>query len=160
MFVHNSTLSRFWVRYSVHDQCFSLYILPNIQFHINCNSLSLMERRVRIDLHYPPPLFFLHSLFVRVFSSHSRILYSFADVTYARHSWPLSSVGFLTCHTNALYWSSPRTLLPSLWQWSCHYFLTTLVFHDRGSNPDLPHAKALPLHHLGRRFCCCFIFLM
>ena len=96
MFVHNSTLSRFWVRYSVHDQCFSLYFLPNIQFHINCNSLSLMRRRVRIGLQYP---FFLLSLFVRVFSSHSRILYSFADVTYARNSWPLSSVGFLTCHT-------------------------------------------------------------
>ena len=49
-------------------------------------------------------------LFVRAwFSSHSRIFHSYGDVTiaderlqistYARHSWPLSSEGSLTCHT-------------------------------------------------------------
>ena len=43
------------------------------------------------------------------FSSHSRIFHSYGDVTitceglqilsYARHSWPLSSEGSLACHT-------------------------------------------------------------
>ena len=47
-------------------------------------------------------------LFVWGFPSHSRIFQSFVDVplageelqilTYARHSWPLSKEGSLTCH--------------------------------------------------------------
>ena len=52
-------------------------------------------------------LFSLHiCLFVWSFSSHSRIFQIFGDITiaeglqiftYARHLWPLSSEGFLTC---------------------------------------------------------------
>ena len=48
-------------------------------------------------------------LFVWGLSSHSRIFHSYGDVTitgeglqiltYARHSWPLSSEGSLACHT-------------------------------------------------------------
>ena len=63
-------------------------------------------------------------LFVWSLSSHSRIFHSYEDVTfagkglqiltYARHSWPLSSEGSLRCHTycdtgTPLQWSSPRT---------------------------------------------------
>ena len=46
--------------------------------------------------------------FVWVFSSHSRIFHSYGDgistgeglqiLTFARHSWPLSSEGSLACH--------------------------------------------------------------
>ena len=48
-------------------------------------------------------------LFVWDFLSHSRIFHSFGDITitaeglqilsYAWHSWPVSSEGSLTCHT-------------------------------------------------------------
>ena len=66
----------------------------------------------------------MFSLFIWGFSSHSRIFHSYGDVTitseglqlltYAQHSWPLSSEGSLACHTTVtpgicLYWSSPRT---------------------------------------------------
>ena len=79
-------------------------------------------------------------LFVWGFSSHSRIFHSFEDVTiageglqiltYARHSWPLSSEGSWACntycHTGHLFimviskdsWHSH--LMPSVLQWSCH----------------------------------------
>ena len=54
-------------------------------------------------------------------------------LTYARHSWPLSSEGSLTCHTHCDTgllvisedpWHSH--LLPSVWQWSCHYLFLRL----------------------------------
>ena len=54
-------------------------------------------------------LLFSFCLFVCRLSSHSRIFHSYGDVTitgeglqiltYARHSWPLSSEGSLACHT-------------------------------------------------------------
>ena len=59
-------------------------------------------------------------------------------LTYARHSWPLSNEGSLICHTHCDTglpfimvisedpWHSH--LLPSVWQWSCHY----LFFYDLG----------------------------
>ena len=52
-------------------------------------------------------------------------------LTYARHSWLLSSEGSLACHTHCDTglpfimvisedpWHSH--LLPNVWQWSCHY---------------------------------------
>ena len=55
---------------------------------------------------------------------------------YARHSWPLSSEGSLTCHTyydtglpfimviSEDPWHSH--LMPSVWQWSCHYLVLRL----------------------------------
>ena len=73
--------------------------------------------------------------------SRSRIFHSYGDVTIAReglqiltnarHSWPLSSEGSLTCHTYCdtglpfvMFISEDPwhlNLLPSVWQWSCHY---------------------------------------
>ena len=57
--------------------------------------------------------------------SHSRIFHSYGDVTiagerlqiltYARHAWPLSSEGSLTCHGPTLYSGhirGPVTLTP------------------------------------------------
>ena len=102
---------------------------------------------------------------------HSRIFHSYGDViiageglqilTYARHSWPLSSEGSLTCHTycdtglpfimviSEDPWHSH--LLPSVWQWSCHY-----LFYDLGlsrprneSRSPTHEANALPLRHRG-----------
>ena len=74
-------------------------------------------------------------------SSHSKIFHSYGDVTiageglqiltYARHLGPLSSEGSLTFHTHCDTglpfimvisedpWHS--YLMPSVWQWSCHY---------------------------------------
>ena len=57
-------------------------------------------------------------------------------LTNARHSWQLSSEGSLTCHTycdtglpfvmviSEDPWHS--NLLPSVWQWSCHYLFLRL----------------------------------
>ena len=82
-------------------------------------------------------------LFIWSLSSHSKIFHSCGDVTiageglqiltYARHSWPLSSdrISSLMCHTycdtGLLFimvisedpWHSH--LLPNVWQLSCHY---------------------------------------
>ena len=61
------------------------------------------ERGGKIDPHSP-------FLFSWGFSSHSRIFHSYGDVTiadeglknltFARHSWLLSSEGSLVCHTD------------------------------------------------------------
>ena len=85
-------------------------------------------------------------MFVCGLSSHSRIFHSYGDVTitgeglqiltYARHLWPLSSEGSLACHTycdtghpfimviSEDLWHSH--LLPSVYQWSCHYLFLRL----------------------------------
>ena len=79
-------------------------------------------------------------LFVLGLSSHSRIFHSYGDLTitveglqiltYARHSWPLSSEDSLTCHTYCdtghpfimFISENPwHSLLLSVWQQSCHY---------------------------------------
>ena len=80
-------------------------------------------------------------LLVWGFSFHSRIVHSYVDITitsdglqiltYARHLRPMSSEGSLACHTHCdkghpFIWSYPRTrdtctLMPRVWQWSCHY---------------------------------------
>ena len=84
-------------------------------------------------------------------SSHSRIFHSYGDVTiageglqiltYARHSWPLSSEGSLMCHTHCdtglpfimVISEDPwhLHLLPSIWQWSCHYLFLRLRSRPR-----------------------------
>ena len=102
-------------------------------------------------------------LFVWSLLSHLRIFYSYGDVTiageglqiltyarhswqlsseqiltymYAWHSWPLSREGSLTCHNycdtclpfimviSKDLWHSH--LLQSIWQWSCHYLFLRL----------------------------------
>ena len=96
-------------------------------------------------------------LFVWVFSSHSRVFYSFGDVTiaceglqvltFARLSWPLSSEGSLACHTYCdrghRFRASVRTrdthLLPSVRQWSCHYLFLQFKCVAAGiQTPNLP----------------------
>ena len=105
----------------------------------------------------------VHALWQRtvVFTSHLRIFHLYGDVntsgeelhilTHARHSWPLSSEGSFACHTycdtglrfimviSEDPWHSH--LLPSLWQWSCHYLFLWQVCRYRGLNPDLLHAR-------------------
>ena len=110
-------------------------------------------------------------LFVCGFSSHSRILYSYGDVTIAgeglnmtnaRHSGPLSSECSLACHT---YWNTghpftmviaevpwswrwPPHLLPSVWQWSCHYLFLRLTSVEAGiRTPNLLLARRTHLIH-------------
>ena len=80
------------------------------------------------------------------FLFHSNIIHSYWDVTitgeelqiltYARHSWPLSSEGSIACHTycdtglpfimviSEDLWHSH--LSPSVWQWNCHYLFLRL----------------------------------
>ena len=66
-----------------------------------------------------------------------------------RHSWPLSSEGSLLCHTycdmghpfvmiiSEEQWHSH--LLPSVWQWSCHYLFLQLRSVAAGIlTPNLP----------------------
>ena len=90
------------------------------------------------------------------------IFHSFGDVTseelqiltYARYVWPLSSEGFLACHTfcdtghqfimviSDNPWHSH--LLPSVWQWSCHYLFKWLRSVTNGiRKPNLPLAGQL-----------------
>ena len=89
---------------------------------------------------------FGYCLFVWSLSSHSKIFHSYGKVTiageglqiltYARNLWPLSSKDYLTRHTYCdtglpftMYifedpWHSQ--MLPSVWQWSCHYLFLRL----------------------------------
>ena len=101
-------------------------------------------------------------------SLHLRIFHSYGDVTitgkglliltFARHSWPLRSEGSLTCHTycdtgqpfimiiSEDPWHSH--LLPSVWQWRCHYLsLTTWASPDQESNSDLLYARQTLYHN-------------
>ena len=95
------------------------------------------------------------------FSSHSRIFHSYGNVTftgeglqiltYARHSWSLSSEGSLACHT---YFDTGHPfmmvisedpwhlhVLPSVLHWSCHYlFLRLRSGAARIRTPNLPTA--------------------
>ena len=68
----------------------------------------------------------------------------------ARHLWPLSSEDPLTCHTYCdpiLYYDllrGPVTLTPiaeRLAEGLSSPVLASWVWSDRGSNPDLPHAR-------------------
>ena len=100
-------------------------------------------------------------LLVWSFSSHSRIFHSYTSplpmkgckfFTCARHSWPLSSEDSLTSHTICdtglpfimVIPEDPRHphLLPSLWQWSCHYLFLRLRSVAAGiRTPNLPLAR-------------------
>ena len=81
--------------------------------------------------------------------------------TFDRHSWPLSSEGSLTCHTycdtghpfimviSEDPWHSH--LLPSVWQWSCHYlFLRPRSVATGIRTPNLLHVR----RHLLCKFLC------
>ena len=71
---------------------------------------------------------------------------------YARHLWPLSSESSLACHT---YWDTGHPfimaisadpwhshLLPSVWQWSCHYlFIRLRSVASWIRTPNLPLAN-------------------
>ena len=64
------------------------------------------------------------------------VVESLQNLTHARHSWSLSSEDSLACHTycdtghpfimviSEDPWNSH--LLPSIWQWSCHYLFLRL----------------------------------
>ena len=98
------------------------------------------------------------------FSSHSRIFHLYGDVTiageglqiltYARHSWPLSSEGSLACHT---YCDTGHPFIMVICQDPLHFHLAvTTCFYDLGLSwpgiePQSParKAKAIPLRHRG-----------
>ena len=79
-------------------------------------------------------------MFVSSFSSELRIFHSFGDVTiagerlqiltYARHSWPLSSEGSLTCH---IYYDTghPFMMVISEDPWHSHLGLSQLRFEHQ-----------------------------
>ena len=66
-----------------------------------------------------------------------------------RHSWPLSSKGSIVCHTYCytghpfiILW--PSHLLPSVWQWSCHYIYLRLRSVTAGiRTPNLLYARQM-----------------
>ena len=86
---------------------------------------------------------------------HCRVSEGLQILTNAWHSWPMSSEGSLRCHIycdtghpfilviSEDSWHSH--LIPSAWQLNCHYLFYDLGLsshaHDKGSNPDLPHAR-------------------
>ena len=84
---------------------------------------------------------------IKDFTSHYKIFNSHGDVTITseepqiltctQHSWPFCSEGSLTCHTcDTMHqfkmvisddnWLS--RLLPSVWQWNCHYRVLPLRY--------------------------------
>ena len=104
---------------------------------------------------------FICLFFICGFSSHSGIFHLYWDVTItgeglqiltnARHSWPLSSEGSLTCHSycdtglpcimviSEDPWHSP--LLPSVWQWSCHYLFLRLRSFATGDRTPISRMR-------------------
>ena len=74
-----------------------------------------------------------------------------AQVTYARHSWPLSSGGSLTCQTHCdtdlpfimVISENPwhSHLLPSVWQWNCHYLFLRLGFVPTGDRTPISRMR-------------------
>ena len=111
--------------------------------------------------------------FVKGFTSHSRIFNSYGNVTitsegaqiltFARHAWPLSFEGSLACHTyfdtghpfimNTSEDPLHSHLLPSVWQWSCHYlFLRRRSVVPGVQTTNLPHSeRSYRLRHRGGR---------
>ena len=85
-------------------------------------------------------------LFAWSLSSHTRIFHSYGDVTvvgegrqiltYAWHSWPLSSEGSLACHTYCdagnpfVEWSSPRTRDTHTYSWAFSNGIVTSCFYE------------------------------
>ena len=97
------------------------------------------------------------------FSSHLRIFHLYWDVTIDEgmqiltwRSRPLSSKGSLVCHTyqycdmdTSFYMVFPdnswlSNLLPSIWQWSCHYLVYWLRFMMTKLWSPTWDAKGLP----------------
>ena len=95
------------------------------------------------------------------FLSHSRSFHSYGDVniagerlqmlTYARHSWPLSNEVSSACHIycdtgypfimviSEDSWHS--NLLPSVWQWSCHYLFLRIGSVATGNRTPISHTR-------------------
>ena len=87
--------------------------------------------------------------------------------TYGQHLWPLSSEGSLVCHTYCDtghpfiivifkdLWHSQ--LLPSVWQWSCHYLFYELSLSRLGFKHPIFHL--LWEHCYWLRHCRCWLAL-
>ena len=117
------------------------------------------------------------SLFVCLFvfwslSSHSIIFHSYGDViiagewlqilTFARHSWLLSSevslTGLTHCDTGLPFimvisedpWHS--YLLPSVWHWRCHYLFLRLRPVATGDRTPISRVRGGTLRHRGGLF--------
>ena len=123
--------------------CFSLYVMLNLLFEIwnialylNCkkgmeNSKSKIVMFVWVEFIVPLENF---SLIWR--RHHCRWKLQILICARGPHSWPLSSEGSLTSHTNCdtdlpfiqVFSEDPwrSNLLPSVWQWSCHYLFLRL----------------------------------
>ena len=130
-----------------------------VAFIINSNQLSLLMKCI-MHLTQACRMLFLGFLFWGL-SSHSRHMETsplpvkgctFWPKNYARHSWPLSCEGSLACQT---HWDTGHPfvmvisedpwhsdLMPSVWQWSCHYlFLRHRSVATGIRIPNLPHAR-------------------
>ena len=79
------------------------------------------------------------------------------SLTYARHSWPLSSEDSLACHTycdtrNQFIMVFPEDpwhsqLLPIVWKWNCHYMFLRLRSVRLGFEYPIATCEANALTH-------------
>ena len=103
-------------------------------------------------------------VFVWGFTPHSRFFLSFGNVTiaseglqiltYALHLWHLSSEGSLVCHTYCdsghpfimVFSEDPSHshLMPSVWQWTCHYLFLRVATGIWTPNLPLAGRKLSP----------------
>ena len=143
---------RILVAVSITRQCFFSFL--------NCvSSLNLDNVKQRVEHMVINKQ--IMQLFVCLLGvNHSRFFYWYGDVTvtseglqiftYARHTWPLCSERSLACHANCdkghafimVIFEDPWHLhiLPSVWQWSCHYLflrLTDTVLSSFTSFPSI-----------------------
>ena len=125
-----------------------------------CENASFQLNQKIEQMHMP----LVHAcLFVGVYHLHSNGDVTTAGeglqiLTYARHSWLMSSEGSLTCHT---YFHAGHLVimvisedpwhshpLPSVWEWICYYLFLRLTSGHRGwssnSQPSACEANAIP----------------
>ena len=103
-------------------------------------------------------------MFLFVWSSHSWIFsliwrrhhcrwraanFDLCSALMAIEQWGFLNVPYPLLHRPTVYYGNLQGhshLLPSVWKWSCHHLFLRLRsveigVRDRGSNPDLPHAR-------------------
>ena len=108
--------------------------------------------------------FFNHAnLLPRIFNSYGDFNIANGELhcfTQTCHSRPLRSGGSLTCYAYCntcrpfilgnFEESSHSPMLPSDWQWSCHYHFSDLGLWRPGADPNFPHARQT-LYQLSHR---------
>ena len=108
MYLDSSIKNTIWLFFAFEWHCMCFLLVSNSLESVNKSLFVFKILRIRQ----------MFCLFAWVLSSHSRIFHPYGDVTitgerlqiltYARHSWPLSSEGSLACHT---YYDTERPFI-------------------------------------------------